>query len=161
MNTAKLSLVALLAFAAPIAQAHDDPRCKRIRADLVEVLSTEGCKPEHTSCYLGEVDGNHGLDGVTYFKGDPVVGKAPPGAPDATPYSGAFEYHTDEGSLFLREAGIVPPGFVTAIQRIAEGTGEFAGATGYFFVSGTRASGVITTEVTGQLCLPGDGHDDD
>lgn len=160
MRIASISLTALLAFGAPAAHA-DDNRCKRIRADLVEVLSTEGCKPEHAFCFLGEVDGNHGLNGVTYFKGDPVAGTPPPGAPDAVPYSGPFEYHTAKGSLLMREAGIVPPGLVTAIQRVAEGTGEFAGATGFFFVSGTRASGIITTEVTGQLCLPGRGHDDD
>ena len=54
----------------------------------------------------------------------------------------------------MREAGIVPPGVVTAYQKILEGTGEFAGAAGYFFVSGTRAGGVITTKVAGEICLP-------
>lgn len=153
MRIASPGLIALFAFVAPIAQADDHSRCKRIHADLVEAFSTEGCKPEHAFCFLGEVDGNHGLNGVTYFKGD-SSGTAPPTAPDALPYSGPFEYHTANGSLFMREAGVVPPGVVTAHQRIVEGTGDFAGTTGFFFVSGTRESGVITTQVTGQICFP-------
>ena len=54
----------------------------------------------------------------------------------------------------MRETGVTVPGVVTAHHRIVGATGEFAGATGDFFVSGTRASGVITTAITGTLCLP-------
>lgn len=143
-------LIATLAFAAIPAYAEE---CKPIQADLVEVFSTAGCNPGLTFCYLGVVDGNHGLRGTTHFRGN-SVGTAPSGAPDALPYAGPFEYRTASGNLLMREAGVVPPGVVTAHQKIVEGTGEFAGATGYFFVSGTRAGGVITTKVTGEICLP-------
>lgn len=146
----RATLTALLAIAAIPAYAE---QCKPIQADLVEVFSTEGCNPGLTYCYLGVVDGNHGLRGTTHFRGN-SSGTAPSGAPDALPYAGPFEYRTASGHLFMLEAGIVPPGVVTAYQRIVEGTGEFAGATGYFFVSGTRAAGVITTKVSGEICLP-------
>ena len=54
----------------------------------------------------------------------------------------------------MRETGVTVPGAVTAHQRIVEGSGDFAGVTGYLFVSGTRASGVITTRVDGEFCYP-------
>jgi len=34
------------------------------------------------------------------------------------------------------------------------GTGDFADATGHFFVSGRRVSGVVITQVSGEICLP-------
>lgn len=153
MRNASLSLIALSALAAPLSASADGAHCKRVRADLVEVSATAGCKPEHASCFLGEVDGNNGLNGTTYFKSD-SGGTPPSGSPNSFPYSGPFEYHTGKGSLFMRETGITVPGAVTAHQAIVEGTGDYAGATGYFFVSGLRASGVITTEVTGEICYP-------
>ena len=146
----KLALFACLALATSAAYAEE---CKPIHADLVEMPSTEGCNPGLSFCYLGVVDGNHGLRGTTHFYGD-SAGTAPSGAPTAKPYSGPFEYRTPTGNLLMREAGIVPPGVVTAYQKIVEGTGEFAGATGYFFVSGTRGGGIITTKVTGEICMP-------
>ena len=152
MKRIGIGLIAISALAASLAQA-DNTRCKRVRADLVEVSSTEGCKPGHASCFLGEVDGNNGLNGVTYFKGD-SSGTAPPTSPGSYPYSGLFEYHTGKGSLFMRETGITVPGAVTAHQAILEGTGDYAGATGYFFVSGLRANGVIDTQITGEICYP-------
>lgn len=151
-------LAALLTCTASIAYANDgnpDSHCKRIHADLVEVSSTEGCKPEHASCFLGEVDGNHGLSGTTYFKGD-SRGEPPSGSPDSVPYSGAFEYHTNEGSLYMRETGVTVPGAVTAHQKIVDATGQYAGATGYLFVSGLREDGIITTQVFGEVCYPDD-----
>src|SRR5688500_1863363 len=140
----------LLAIAAIPANAEE---CKPVQADLVEVFATAGCNPGLSSCFLGVVDGNHGLRGTTHFKSS-STGVAPSTAADAVPYAGPFEYRTASGNLLMREAGVVPPGVVTAHQKIVEGTGEFAGATGYFFVSGTRAGGVITTKDAGELCLP-------
>ena len=54
------------------------------------------------------------------------------------------EYTTSSGTLTMREMGLTEPpntsnpesGVVNAFQRIVSGTGEFAGATGYLFVSG-------------------------
>ncbi len=162
MKIASPSLIALLACATPMAQAGElhGGKCKSIHADLVEIASTEGCNPGLSSCFLGIVDGNRGLRGTTHFRAN-SAGKAPSGAPDALPYAGPFEYRTAKGNLLMLEAGIVPPGVVTAHQRIVEGTGDFAGATGFFFVSGTRSPGVITTKVTGQLCLPHGSAEDD
>jgi hypothetical protein len=106
------------------------------------------------------VDGNHGLRGTTYFKGD-SRGTAPPASPDFLPYGGAFEYTTARGVLVMRETGLTnqsqgtsESGAITAYQKIVGATGEFAGATGYFFVSSFNRDGRIVTTVTGELCTP-------
>jgi hypothetical protein len=103
---------------------------------------------------------NHGLRGTTYFKGD-SSGSRPPTSPDFLPYSGQFEYHTDKGSLITRETGVTnttqdnpESGAVTAFQKIIEATGELAGTTGHFFVSGFSRDGRVETSVTGELCVP-------
>ncbi|MGH8076665.1 MAG: hypothetical protein ACREPE_04985 [Lysobacter sp.] len=144
------TLFALLAVATAPAWAGE---CKKIHADLVEVAATEGCNPGLTSCFLGEVDGNHGLRGTTHFKADSARG-GPATSPDFISYSGPFEYITAGGTIVTRETGVTNPSEVTAYQKIVEATGEFSGATGYFFVSGHKSAGVITTDVTGEICLP-------
>ena len=58
-----LSLMLLFGMVAGSAAAQESPApqlCKAVHADLVEVRATVGCKPEHSFCFLGEVDGNHG-----------------------------------------------------------------------------------------------------
>ena len=44
-------------------------------------------------------------------------------------------------------------GAVTAYQQVIGGTGRFAGATGFLFVSGRNVDNTIETTVTGELCL--------
>lgn len=146
--------VVLAALASSPLLAGQEPKCKPVHADLVENASTD-CRPPHTSCFLGVVDGNHGLRGTTYFRGD-SAGTPPATSPEFRAYSGVFEYTTDRGTLVARESGAVSSaqGVVTAYQKIIEATGEFAGVTGYFFVSGFMNSGHIVTNVTGELCYP-------
>jgi len=138
-----------------------DSKCKSIHADLVEDRSTTACKPGHAVCFLGEVDGNHGLRGTTYFRGDSSAAGPSTGLQGFISYSGAFEYTTDRGTLATRETGVTntstglpQSGAVTAYQQIQDATGEFAGATGYFFVSGFSHSGHVVTTVTGEVCMP-------
>lgn len=134
--------------------------CKAVHASMVEQRGNVGCKPGHAFCFIGEVTGNHGLRGTTYFKGDDI-GTRPSLSPDFLPYTGVFEYHTDVGSLIIRETGVSntsqgkpESGAITAFQKITDATGSLAGATGYFFVSGYNRGGRIETSVTGEICLP-------
>src|SRR5699024_2428011 len=117
--------------------------------------STTQCKPGHPTCFIGEVDGNHGLRGTTYFKADPEAVRIP-ASPEFLGYSGVFEYTTDRGTLVARESGVTSTAqqAVTAHQRIVEATGEYAGATGYFFVSGLNTGDRVTTTVSGEICRP-------
>ena len=138
----------------------DHPRCTPIDAHLIEVQSTTGCKPGHTSCFLGEAKGNHGFRADTYFKGD-TRGEPAPATPSFIPYSGNFEYTTPSGTLIMKEAGLsnisqeLPEkGAVTAFQKVVEATGDLAGSTGYFFVSGFNRDGRVVTRVFGEICTP-------
>jgi hypothetical protein len=45
-------------------------------------------------------------------------------------------------------------GVVTAYQKIIDATGDFAGVTGYFFVSGFNRNGRVTTSLSGEICYP-------
>ena len=161
LYTAATALVGLLAVTANAQEAPGALKCKAVHADLVERLSTEGCRPADSNCFLGEVDGNHGLRGTTYFKGEKSV-EFPTGAPTFRSYVGNFEYTTATGTLTMREMGFSEPsanstpsgGVVSAFQRIVGGTGEFAGATGYLFVTGFNRSGHVVTTVRGTICAP-------
>ena len=61
---------------------------------------------------------------------------------------------TRETGVTNTSTGLPQSGAVTAYQQIQDATGEFAGATGFFFVSGHSASGHVVTQVTGEICVP-------
>src|ERR687888_376377 len=63
------------------ATAQDQSKCKSVHADLVELRNTTACKPGDTVCFLGQVDGNHGLRGTTYFHGESAA-PGPSTSPD-------------------------------------------------------------------------------
>jgi hypothetical protein len=156
-----MAVVGLLAVPAGAQEQPAPLKCKAVRGDLVEVRSTEGCKPEHSFCFLGEVDGNHGLRGTTYFRGD-ASALFPSTAPTFRSYTGNFEYFLHHGTLTMREMGLTEPpgispdssGVVNAYQKIVAGTGEFEGATGYLFVSGFNRDQRIVTTIHGEICTP-------
>jgi hypothetical protein len=129
--------------------------CKAVHAQLTEHRVTEGCPNPARPCFPGEVDGNHGLRGTTFFQAEDARA-ALTGSPGWFSYNGFFEYVLARGTLRVRETGVTNAGFVTAQHQILEGTGEFAGATGYLFVSGRKLDGgaTLVTEITGELCLP-------
>jgi hypothetical protein len=161
--TFSTTLVVMIGLLGSTARAQEAPApsCKAVHADLVEARSTADCKPGHPVCFLGEVDGNHGLRGTTYFRGEEGA-LFPPGAPTFRSYVGTFEYTTPSGTLTMREMGMTEPpdasnpesGVVNAFQRIVSGTGEYAGATGYLFVSGFNRNQRILTSVHGEICTP-------
>ena len=91
--------------------------CKAMHADLIEDRSTTSCRPGHTACFLGVVDGNQGLRGTTYFRGDSSTAPIPT-SPEFRGYGGVFEYATEHGTLTARESGVTSAtqGVVTAIS---------------------------------------------
>ena len=146
------------AWSAAAQEQGSGPECKLVHAEMIELRSTVGCKPEHATCFLGEVVGNHGLLGTTYFKSD--AGAAGPStSPGFISYSGVFEYITPRGTFITRETGVVnqtlgqpDSGAVTAYQAITSATGELEGSTGHFFVSGFSRDGRVVTKVIGEVC---------
>ncbi len=138
----------------------DSQRCKRVRASLSEDRTTTGCRPGEDACFLGQVSG-HWLHASTHFYADGIAPAAPTAAAGWRTYSGLFDYTTSGGTIQTRETGVTHPaaghpesGAVTAHQQILGGTGDFAGATGHFFVSGFNRNGHVTTEVIGEVCRP-------
>ncbi len=157
MNVVKPAALVLVVSAALASMPVLAGQCKKIHADLDEIQSTQGCNPALSGCFLGEVDGNHGLRGTTHFNADSSVATSPSTSPNFIIYSGPFEYRTRRGSILARETGVTTrgsEGVVTAYQQIVSGTGEFAGATGHFFVSGHKSGGIIETFVNGEICKP-------
>ena len=153
MNVKPVLLVLLVASASIALPSHAGD-CKKIHASLDEIESTQGCNAGLASCFLGEVDGNHGLRGTTHFAADSARA-GPATSPTFVSYSGPFEYRTGRGNITVRETGVTtsgPEGVVTAYQQIVSGTGDFADATGYFFVSGHKTGGTIDTFVNGEIC---------
>lgn len=150
-----LGLLAAIVAAIPPTGLATESTCKPVHAEMVENRSTTACKPGHSSCFIGVVDGNHGLRGTTYFKGDSSTLPVPT-SPEFVGYSGVFEYTTDRGTIAARETGVTSAkqGVVTAHQRITETSGDFAGVTGYFFVSGQNDGQTVTTRVSGEICYP-------
>src|SRR5262245_51197399 len=156
------AMAVMTGFFASAARAQEAPAatCKQIHADLVENQSTTECRPGHSVCFLGQVDGNHGLRGTTYFRGEQGA-FFPPTAPTFRSYVGSFEYTTATGTMTMREMGLTEPfnasnpesGVVNAFQRIVSGTGEFEGATGYLFVSGFNRNQRVVTTVHGEICV--------
>ena len=157
MKTASLTYLSLLLLASAPVSATE---CKAVHASLDEIRSTTGCNPGLSACFLGVVEGDHGLRGTTHFASDSFVPTSPATSPGFIIYSGPFEYRTENGTLTMRETGVsngttgLPSsGAVTAYQQIVGGTGDFEGATGYLFVSGRRVNGVIVTQLSGEICL--------
>lgn len=136
------------------------PTCKAVHADLVEDRATTECRPGHASCFLGSVDGNHGLRGTTYFRAESGAA-GPSTSPGWISYSGVFEYTTSRGTLIMRETGAfnttlgnLESGATTAFQKITAATGEFSGRTGYLFVYGFNINGHVVTRIAGEICAP-------
>ena len=156
----RLMFLLAIGIIAPMAIAQESRNCKAIHASMIEERVTVGCKPGHSSCFVGEVTGNHGLRGTTYFRGD-SSGTRPSTSPNFLPYAGVFEYTTANGTIVMRETGVtntsptgIESGAVTAFQLITGATGEYAGASGYLFVSGFNHNNKIETTITGEICYP-------
>lgn len=150
--------VSVLAASPALAGAEDDGNCKKIHAKIVDVQVTEGCTSPNRFCAEGTVEGNHGLNGTTYFRMDSVV-RGPAAVPGSVATSGVLVYTTKHGTLTVRESGLstIRVGdetFFTAFQEVLEGTGDYEGATGHMWLAGQRFPEHFEADVNGVLCTP-------
>lgn len=141
-----------------LADSGGDVKCKKIRAEIVDVQVTAGCTSPNGFCAEGTVEGNHGLNGTTYFRMDGAV-RGPATAPGSIATSGILVYTLEGGTLTARESGLSGlvesgQGYFTAFQQVLEGTGEYAGATGHFWLAGTALPTHFEVEMRGVLCRP-------
>ena len=150
-----LSLLLIVSVASPaLAERNEDGKCHKIHGTIVDVQVTEGCTSPNKFCAAGTVEGNHGLNGTTYFRMDGAV-RGPATAPGTLATSGVLVYTTDRGTLTVRESGLSGLGsFFTAFQEVLEGTGEYEGATGHLWVAGSRFDGYFEADLSGVICSP-------
>jgi hypothetical protein len=157
--TTALLLCAASASADELAQ-----RCKPVHADVQEVVTRENCTSPLNFCTKGTIDGNHGLEGTTFFS---VEGGAatPPTSPGTRSYSGVFTITTELGQLILRETGITYPragnpegGVLSSIIEVTSGTGRYEGATGIMFFHGRALNGTYDVKMVGTLCTADRWH---
>jgi len=146
------------------ADRHHD-HCEIVDGQLAEDLGgAANCPPDHPGCFIGEIHGR-GLHATTQFFGD-GAGTPPANSPDFIPYTGITSYTTHHGSFTTRESGhfstvdiVDAPedgdGASFSIEIITSGTGEFANATGYLYVTGfINPESHVTSSVTGKICTP-------
>lgn len=144
----------LLLFGVAASPVLADPQCKKIHGSIVDAQVVEGCTSPNKFCAEGTVQANHGFNGTTYFRMDGVV-RGPATLPGSLATSGILVYTTDRGTLTVRESGLAGLGDdFPALQQVIEGTGDYAGATGHFWVLGHNAGTYFDSGLIGELCLP-------
>ena len=135
-----------------------------VHADVQEVRRPRTARARRF-CTEGTIDGNHGLEGTTFFS---VEGGAatPPGSPGIRSYTGVFTITTEHGELILRETGITYPrpgnpegGVLSSIIEVKSGAGRYEGATGIMFFHGRSLNGVFDVELIGTLCTAKRWHE--
>lgn len=139
--------------------------CKNIQALIVDSSAPQGCTSPFGFCAAGTVQGNHQMNGTTYFVLD-GVSSPPATAPGWGVTSGLLIYTTKDGTLTVRETGVgkltghPSNGYLTSIEEVISGTGRFAGATGFLYNNATDMNSVFYSNISGQLCFAGDDGGD-
>ena len=152
------AIPALAGILAGTSQAAAHPRCQEIDATIYDKVVDVGCPPPTQVCVIGTVRGKHGFDGTTVF----VLGsrgEAPPTAPDQRPVTGTITYTFGNGSTLTASEtsiGNVNPetgtGHAGGTQQITGGTGRYAGATGFAYLSQHFEVDHFVTEIQGEVC---------
>jgi hypothetical protein len=150
-----LAVAAIPALAAPAkpAAAEKAGDCDQIHAVIIDAQVTDGCTSPNKFCAAGVVIGDHGLIGKTYFITDSAI-VGPPTRPGSIAASGILVYTTSRGTLTARESGLSLGAYFSNFDEILSGTGDFAGATGHFWLAGQQVQNHFETNVTGVLCRP-------
>ncbi|MEO8631337.1 MAG: hypothetical protein ABI612_25070, partial [Betaproteobacteria bacterium] len=136
--------------------------CKTIDATMQLHMAPEGCASPVNICTKGTlVSGDPSLSGATWLYTSlgtaPSVGLSDSIEPATTlSYAGAVLVTTlRDGTLTTRNAGVFDTvtGSFSQLDKMTGGTGRFAGAKGYVFVTatGSIAAG-FRTSVRGEIC---------
>lgn len=148
----KLSIVAsvvlLLCVFAPMEATGASPKCKPVRADQ-RVTITGPATTEGTITNGGILNGTTRATFTSAFTPTPD--------PNAFSFTTTLTITTNKGTLTTSDVGVFDTarGVFADIARVSGGTGDFAGATGTLFITGTTTDGVhFDDEITGTLCRP-------
>jgi len=142
-------------------QAHDG--CHRARGHYTASQTTSGCASPTGICFSGEITHGGILDSTSMFI---ELDQAPSaGMPLTEPgttisYSGTVTLTTSEGSVTMRDLGVIDGARLafTEMERPVGGTGAFTNASHTFYINGVMNSSLTAFdgEVEGEIC--GFGH---
>lgn len=130
------------------------PKCTKVSGTLTSRLSAGACASPVGICTTGEFKGDGLLNGHTTFVADSLLQAGETEEPATLVYSGLLTIQTKNGTLTTRDTGILDTasGLVAARDVVVDGTGIFAGVTGYILFQGTGTS-TFVNEASGELCL--------
>ena len=166
MSQMKSCLLVISLAVVSLATTLSASNCKNINALIIDSSAPGGCTSPFGFCAAGTVQGNHRINGTTYFVLD-GVSSPPATAPGWGVTTGLLVYTTKDGTLTVRETGVgkltghPSNGYLTSIEEVVSGTGRFAGATGFLYKNATDVNSVFYSNISGQLCFAGDDDGDD
>ena len=153
----------LLGVTALVAQCMaKESNCKQLKGEIV-IIPQPGTS-------VGTISNGGDLNG-TITQVDTVSGGFATPDPKVVSYTQDLIISTHEGqltatSVWLFDFSSFPVGAASSIARVgttsaqtgnATSTGKFAGATGFYFITGSGApdaAGKVRAEITGQICYP-------
>jgi hypothetical protein len=158
-GVAVLGGLSMVGATASRAEAHQP--CRKVHGHITTQITAENCNSPVLLCTVGRISGGGMLNGATAFT---TFGLAPgaglsPIVPDSTlSYTGSLTLTTRRGQLSMTDVGILEQSTLrfTELDNVVSGSGEFAGATGRWFISGFVTGGGtgFDGEIEGDLCEP-------
>lgn len=131
-----------------------DGGCQTIHAQIVARATIADCASPIGLCTEGTIDGDHGLRGATRYTA--ATSATFPGEPATTlAVTGALEIATPRGTFATRDTFTLDGalGAFSAVERVAGGTGRYAGASGTLLLAGMiDADGSFVGDLSGTLC---------
>jgi hypothetical protein len=151
----------VVAFGASTREADARQSCHKVQGTVTShIVDPANCPSPVGLCTAGTITGGGPLNGATVFT---TLALAPsaclPGVPPTTlSYTGVFQITTNSGTITTTDVGLLDQANLvfTEIDQVQGGTGQFAGATGTWIISGPVIdSGTgFRGEITGELCTP-------
>jgi hypothetical protein len=143
--------------AARTVQAHDG--CQRVSGHYTSSQTTVGCTSPTGICFTGQITHGGLLDSSALFI---ELDQAPSaGMPLTEPgttvsYSGTLSITTDDGTLTVRDLGVIDGARLafTEMERPVGGTGAFTNSSHTFFISGSMNSNLTAFDgqIEGEIC---------
>jgi len=151
----------VVAFGASTREADARQSCRKIHGTITShITDPANCTSPVGLCTAGTITGGGPLNGATVFT---TLALAPsaclPGVPPTTlSYTGVLTISTRRGTVTTTDVGLLDQANLvfTEIDTVQGGTGEFAGATGTWLISGPvidNGTG-FRGDITGELCVP-------
>lgn len=141
------------------ASAFAGQSCVAVRGAINIEYAHSACASTYGTCTHGSIAGDSLLTGSTEYSLEQVSGVAgDPNGEAVFSYKGTLVVTTKEGTLTITEVGVFDPGtgVISSQTPTIVGAGQFAGATGLLFLTGTGTQPGYDAQVSGNLCIGAD-----